>query len=342
MTHDAMDACVSRWRAAGESTAPADRTAAEAGVRLAYRSAGLVEPEQVVWAGSPLEGIESALRAATDERSVRREVRDVPWAAARTRLRAELGAAGWSEHWAATGGRLWDGVWALTERIRRGVVDACAARPVPESVVRLSLLDVVHGQHDAPWLAALAGASDAAGDLAGLAQVAQSAGWWWPYERTVVLTERTSRLHRDGSGRLHRVDGPVLAFPDGFALHAWHGMPVPASFLGDLARLTPQRIAHEANAELRRVMLEHYGYERYLADSGAQPRQRDETGRLWVIEMGTDETVVMVEVVNATPEPDGSRRTYWLRVPPHTRSAREGVAWTFGLAGEAYAPLVQT
>jgi hypothetical protein len=36
------------------------------------------------------------------------------------------------------------------------------------------------------------------------------------------------------------------------------------------------------------------------------------------------------------------RRTYWLRVPPQTRTARSAVAWTFGLTPEQYAPLVQT
>ena len=55
-----------------------------------------------------------------------------------------------------------------------------------------------------------------------------------------------------------------------------------------------------------------------------------------------DEDVVMVEVVNSTPEPDGTSRTYWLRVPPRTRTAKEGVAWTFGLDGAAYAPVRQT
>ncbi len=52
--------------------------------------------------------------------------------------------------------------------------------------------------------------------------------------------------------------------------------------------------------------------------------------------------VVMVEVVNSTPEPDGTSRTYWLRVPPATRTAREGVAWTFGVGAEIYEPLQQT
>jgi hypothetical protein len=50
----------------------------------------------------------------------------------------------------------------------------------------------------------------------------------------------------------------------------------------------------------------------------------------------------MVEVINATPEPDGSRKRYWLRVPPYMRTAREAVAWTFGLSGKEYAPDKET
>jgi hypothetical protein len=68
----------------------------------------------------------------------------------------------------------------------------------------------------------------------------------------------------------------------------------------------------------------------------------DEYGVLWRVTMPGDEPLVMVEVVNATPEPDGSRRTYFLRVPPRMRSAHEAVAWTFGLTPEEYAPLAQT
>jgi hypothetical protein len=50
----------------------------------------------------------------------------------------------------------------------------------------------------------------------------------------------------------------------------------------------------------------------------------------------------MVEVVNSTAEPDGTFHTYWLRVPPQTRTATEAVAWTFGLSEQEYAPLIQT
>lgn len=201
------------------------------------------------------------------------------------------------------------------------------------------LLDAVLGQHDAAWLAAFDGRGDR---LDGLAEVARNAGWWWPYERAVVISERPEALHRDEAGRLDRGDGPALAYRDGFALHAWRGMPVPAEFLAELNSLTPKRIREEENAELRRVMLEFYGYDRYLTESGAEPVHRDETGVLWRIALDGDEDVAMVEVVNSTPEPDGTHRVYWLRVPPSTRTAKGGVAWTFGLDADAYAPVRQT
>lgn len=335
---------MAKWREAAAATGPADRGAAEEGLRLAYRLAGLKEPETVVWAGSPREGAALAARLTAEGatgRSVREAVRTRPWAAARKDVLDRLGPAGWAGHWSLTGAQLWDGTVMLTERIRTGVVEALAGAAGDERAVRLVLVDAVLGQHDAAWLAAFDG-QDGGEALDGVAAVARAAGWWWPYERTVIVCERPVELHRDEAGRLDRGDGPALAFPDGFALHAWRGMPVPAEFLDGLAGLTPQRIREEENAELRRVMLEHYGYDRYLEESGAEPVQRDETGVLWRIELDGDEPLVMVEVVNSTPEPDGTHRTYWLRVPPRMRTAREGVAWTFGLEEGEYMPERET
>jgi hypothetical protein len=395
---DAADADpVGRWRRVAAQTAPADRPAAEAGVRLAYRRAGLPEPERIVWAGAPraalrlLAGEEGAERRG---RSVREQVRDSPWSAERARLHDELGPLGWSAHWGATGARLWDATQLLTSRTATGAVDSFAtpepapdavhhagtpavvpaqlpgphdeplpgfedlAAPVPatqvpapagpaprpdptlQTAARVLLLDAVHGQQDAAWLSAFDTGPGSA--LEGVAAVAEAAGWWWPYERVAVLCDRPAELHRDEAGRLDRSDGPALAFRDGFALYSWRGMPVPGEFLEQLSTLTADRIRTEANAELRRVMLEHYGYDRYLAESGAVPQHRDETGVLWRIAMAGDEDTVMVEVLNSTPEPDGTTRTYWLRVPPATRTAKEGVAWTFGLTAEEYEPLRQT
>ncbi|MEV5579555.1 DUF6745 domain-containing protein [Streptomyces parvus] len=327
------------WRSVAAATGRADRAAAEAGVRRAYRTAGLAEPDRIIWAASPRAAVGTVEKLTDAGRSVREEVRTRPWADERRRMYDELGPAGWSALWSATGAQLWETTAALAERIRAGVVADLAPRPQDAAAVRLVLLDAVLGQHDAAWLAAFDGHGDR---LAGLAEVARNAGWWWPYENAVVITERPDVLHRDEAGRLDHGEGPALAYGDGFALHAWRGMPVPAAFLEELSSLTPERIRAEENAELRRVMLEYYGYDRYLSESGAEPVHRDETGILWRIALDGDEDVVMVEVVNSTPEPDGTYRTYWLRVPPTTRTAKDGVAWTFGLEGAAYAPVRQT
>ncbi|MEU5400141.1 DUF6745 domain-containing protein [Streptomyces sp. NPDC005963] len=351
-----------KWRAVAAATGPADRAAAEAGVRLAYRTAGLAEPERIVWVDSPRAGVEAVQALSGGGPSVREEVRTRPWAEERRRVHDELGPAGWTELWNSTGARLWDTTRALADRIRAGVVDELAGRPVsspPSGVetagrtvdgatpqqpssphqIRHLLLDAVLGQHDAAWLAAFDGRSER---LDGLARVAAHAGWWWPYEKAVVMCERPTVLHRDEAGRLDSGEGPALAFPDGFSLYAWRGMPVPADFLDELSSIDATRIRTEENAELRRVMLEHYGYDRYLAESGAKPVHKDESGILWRIELVDDEDVTMVEVVNSTAEPDGTFRTYWLRVPPTTRTAKAGVAWTFGLQEEQYEPLRQT
>ncbi|MBT2482351.1 DUF6745 domain-containing protein [Streptomyces sp. ISL-94] len=333
------------WRVAAAATAPANRPEAEAGVRLAYRAAGLREPELIVWADSPRAALGLLLDAdgpwgtQARGRSVREAVRSAPWAAERDRLQGRLGPRGWGQRWNATGGRLWTNTERLTDRIRAGLLELAEDR-AEEAEVRLLLLDAVLGQHDAAWLCAFD--TGPGSPLHGMAEVARSAGWWWPYERLAVVCERPVELHRDEAGRLDRGDGPALGFRDGFALHAWRGMPVPAEFLDGLGSLTPERIRDEENAELRRVMLEHYGYDRYLSESAAEPVHRDETGVLWRIPLPDDEDVVMVEVVNSTPEPDGTSRTYWLRVPPDTRTAKQGVAWTFGLDEQAYVPLRQT
>jgi hypothetical protein len=81
----------------------------------------------------------------------------------------------------------------------------------------------------------------------------------------------------------------------------------------------------------------------YVRDSGAERLDSDERfGTLWRRNVPGDEPIVMIEVVNATPEPDGRRKRYWLRVPPGTQTAHEAVAWTFGLSARDYTPAIET
>ncbi|MEV4345814.1 DUF6745 domain-containing protein [Actinoplanes sp. NPDC049596] len=283
--------------------------------------------------------------------SLRRRVRTEPWAAARKAVVEALGNDGWAQLSAAAGRRSWPLVMDLVAgRVRSRLSEDLAtdfpgdaARPL-----RRAVLDAIYGQHDGTWLATfeaadrLAPSAGLLAGLTGLALVSRQTGWWWVTERFAVLTERPTTLTRDNVGRLHRGEGPAMDFPDGYGLWAWRGMPIPPGLVAELPTLTVARIQSEQNAELRRVMLEHFGYERYLREAGARDIGSDETGTLWRLDLDGDEPLVMVEVVNSTPEPDGTSRIYWLRVPPQTRTAREGVAWTFGLTSDDYHPSIQT
>ncbi len=365
-----------RWLATGLSCEPADRAGAEAGVRIAYALAGLPAPKHILWLGSPAAGAigvamlrtgqrggrrDEHVRRALEEqgarpgeldlgRSVRPKVRTRPWAQARAALTARLGGTGFARHWAATARRPWQQLTdqlatPLRTRIDADLAGRLSARAgqteqvaeLPQAA-REALLDAIGGQHDAAWLAAF----DSHPDVDGLARVAGSAGWWWAFEHVAVLTERPVAVHRDNLGRLHHGDGPALSYPDGFGLHAWSGMPITAEVAAELPHLTVERIRGEGNAEMRRVMLEHFGFDRYLRESGASKTQSDECGTLWRVTLPGDEPLVMVEVLNSSPEPDGTFRTYFLRVPPTIRTARAGVAWTFDLTEEQYVPLQQT
>jgi len=205
------------------------------------------------------------------------------------------------------------------------------------------------GQHDAGALALIDVLDRAVGlrpaqPLVGQLLIGRSAGWWWPFEQVAILTERPCVLDlaRDEQGRLHHPTGPVVGYPDGWAVWAWHGVRVPRQLIERPDTITVEQIRATRNVEVRWVLLERYGLDRYLRDADASLVHVDEYGRLWRCELPGDEPLVMVEVVNATPEPDGTSATYLLRVPPIVLTAKQAVAWTFDMAEDEYRPAAQT
>lgn len=133
-------------------------------------------------------------------------------------------------------------------------------------------------------------------------------------------------------------------YPDGHPVYAINYVEVPRGVIDGSIRL--EQIESERNAEVRRVMIDRYpgGLRRYLEDIGAEEVHRDECGVLLQRYVPYDRvrSMTAVRVVNSTPEPDGSRREYVLQVPHRCKTAREAVAWTFGLEPEEYRPAVET
>jgi hypothetical protein len=141
--------------------------------------------------------------------------------------------------------------------------------------------------------------------------------------------------------RLHREDGPALEWPK-TKLWYWKGINVPQWLIEEPQKITADKIRSEANAEIRRAMIERFGYGRYMRELGGKMIHEDATGKLWknvTTDMhGTD--IAVVEVLNGSLEPDGTRKTYHLSVPPTCRTAKAAVAWTYGMTEDEYDKLV--
>ena len=146
----------------------------------------------------------------------------------------------------------------------------------------------------------------------------------------------------DQQNRPHSADGPSHRWRDGWELYYWHGVRVTRQIVMEPHTIAIDQVRAEENAEVRRVMIERMGYERYLRESNATLAHEDRYGKLWRAPRPDDTDIVMVEVINSTPEPDGSRNRYMLRVPPTIKTAHEAVAWTFGGEPQWYRPQIET
>jgi hypothetical protein len=159
---------------------------------------------------------------------------------------------------------------------------------------------------------------------------ALEAGDLLAHEEFCIVSERPQRIQLDGQQQLHGADGPSVLWRDGWSLYHWHGLrirPKHEYIINDPGRITVESIDNELNSEIRRVMTERFGAARYVMEGGATvvhtvPHDHELVGlrgaRLLQKKGPFDlEPVVLVELVNSTPEPDGSCKRYMLRVDPH-------------------------
>jgi hypothetical protein len=102
------------------------------------------------------------------------------------------------------------------------------------------------------------------------------------------------------------------------------------------------RVLAKLGVYRRLFPLERIRYGRVLLDVGALPIHTDQCCALYRVELTGEEPLTLVHVTNATPEPDGARKRYVLRVPPTIHTARAVVAWTFGMSANTYQPARET
>ncbi|WP_159589678.1 DUF6745 domain-containing protein [Chelativorans xinjiangense] len=190
--------------------------------------------------------------------------------------------------------------------------------------------------------AAVVGETSAPGMAATFAELAFHVDRLYPFAAIAVAVRPATTIALDPEGRPHAENGPALAWADGTRLYAWHGQLVSPEVIDPDRPVTLSRIHAEADPAQRRVLIQRYGLGRYCVEAGASEIQHDDCGRLYRLRQGLGEPLMAVRVVNHTPEPDGSLREFWLRVPPTATTARQAVAWTFDLSAEEYNLVAQS
>ena len=202
-----------------------------------------------------------------------------------------------------------------------------------------------YGQQDAYWVAGCPQVPEA--EL--WATLVRSCGWWWPREGVCVVSERPLALRTEQHGsafehRLHCATGPAVVYPDGWAVHVWHGTRVPSWVIEDP---TADRINAEFNVEVRRCAIEHLGWPAYIDQAGLRllsraPDPGNPGCELQLYNLPPQKwhrPTRLLLAVNGSVERDGTRRRYGLRVPADFDHPLDAAGWSYGLSGAQYAQL---
>jgi hypothetical protein len=190
------------WLEVGLATGPADRPAAERGVRLAYQAAGLRPPRRVVWLGSPLAGMIAAAMLVVSD--LTGHAPDGHWRAVRAQLQKQLQGSLWVQPSL--------GLAPASQGVAAGRFGTPAGRPVREQVaerVRLAVVGEVSARLGSPAWESL-----------------------WRVVQSVVL-EQVSELAIRLGELLRRVVDPVVAplVADADEVAAWE-LPDPPWAVG--------------------------------------------------------------------------------------------------------------
>lgn len=171
-------------------------------------------------------------------------------------------------------------------------------------------------------------------------------GYRWMHPDFCMISDRPRVLKIDESNRPHCADGPSHLWSDGFSIFHWHGYRIPDThtwIITDKDRITAEAIMAEPNAELRRIMCEITAFEPIRSIARVTAQDVDGNGhprRLMTAEIG-GEQIRIVEVLNGSLEPDGSRRQFLLGAMPG-RTPREVIAASYGIAPKHYYEAVRT
>lgn len=193
--------------------------------------------------------------------------------------------------------------------------------------------EMTYGSQDADWLSFYDFFGEVVGleccdRLKGLMGLSKHSGWVSFYEDTVVFQHRPETIKFDDQKRLHCEDGPAIRYRDGYSVYSWHGVTIPSEWIEDKKAITPKIALTWKNIEQRRAACEIVGWVRIVDELGAKVIDRDgdpQIGELIEVDIPDIGLERFIKVLC------GTGRTFCIPVPPDTKTALEGNAWTYDL-----------
>ena len=336
-----------KWLRIGLATHEIDREKCKLAIDEVYKCAGLKPPAIKIFLRSPYEGVigawylKHALNKSGDQ--VGYQVWDQVRAQVGAQVRAQVGDQVWDQVGAQVGDQVWDQVRAqvgdqVWDQVGAQVRDQVGDQVWDQVGDLINWRSVCYGLQDANWLGFLNYFSEVLNlkcvdKASGLIMFAEQAGWYWPFENAVVITERPTLVKMDDQKRLHCETGAAISYSDGYSVYAWHGTRIPEEWIKDKSSITPEIALKWENTEQRRCAMEIVGWTNILKTINAKTVDKDEDPQigelLEVSHSAIGDKEKFLKVVC------GTGRVFALPVPPDMKTALQANAWTFGLDGNS-------
>src|SRR5262245_15911668 len=129
-------------------------------------------------------------------------------------------------------------------------------------------------------------------------QMAQASFGAMLMEDRALLCERPEELVLDEECRLHRPDGPVVKYRNGSTVFALDGIIVPDRVVLAPQDLRAADVKAASNQEVRRIVMERMGPQRFFEEMKMKLVHQDRFGKLYW--NGDADTPAVVEVVDTT------------------------------------------
>lgn len=148
---------------------------------------------------------------------------------------------------------------------------------------KYNLLDIAaFGFHDSSWLCFYDVFKEffdleCVKPLNNLLELSKVCGWWYPMDTLCVIEERPilrTEEMEDGSGVVqgHSEDQLAIEYPDGWGVAIVHGKRIKNSkWITNPETITMKDIESTSDQDLISILIERYGWDRYLKEIGATP-----------------------------------------------------------------------